>query len=73
MTEGRPNSEVPDEAAERARLLYWRELVQLKVDCEYVQRYRDLLARRMSQVAVARAIVSVGALGSWIAGLLSSG
>ncbi|HEY3910008.1 MAG TPA: hypothetical protein VGM07_08965 [Stellaceae bacterium] len=64
------DSQVPDDqAAERARSLYWRELVQLKVDCEYVQRYRDLLARRMSQVAVGRAIVSVGALGSWIAGL----
>jgi hypothetical protein len=69
MVEGRPDTEVPDDGGERARSLYWRELVQLKVDCEYVQRYRDLVARRMSQVAVARAIVSVGALGSWIAGL----
>jgi hypothetical protein len=64
-----PDSRDGGNAEERARSLYWRELVQLKVDCEYTQRYRDLLSRRLTQFAVARAGVSVGALGSWVAGL----
>ena len=57
------------DGAERARALFWRELVQLKIDAEYIQRYRDRLTRYLTWVDVARAVVSVGALGSWIAGL----
>jgi hypothetical protein len=36
-----PNPEPQFDAEERARALYWRELVQLKIDAEYIQRYRD--------------------------------
>jgi hypothetical protein len=43
-------------------------LVQLKVDCEYTQLYRDHLNERLTIFAVARAVVSVGALGAWISG-----
>jgi hypothetical protein len=60
---------LPTAEGDRARALYWRELVQLKVDCEYTQRYRDRLANILSWLAVGRAIVSVAALGSWVGGL----
>lgn len=49
----------------RLQDLYWRELVQLKVDCEYVRRYRDSLNSVLTWFAVIRAVVSVGALGAW--------
>ncbi len=62
--------EEPDlDGIPHARNLYWRALVQLKVDCEYIQRYRNQVASDLSRYAVARAIVSAGALGSWFAGL----
>ncbi len=51
----------------RQQALYWTELVQLKVDCEYVRRYRDSLGAWITRFAVIRAIVSVGALGTWAA------
>jgi hypothetical protein len=57
------------DAEERARALYWRALVQLKVDAEYTLLYRDHLAELLTWFEVGRAIVSVGALGSWVAGL----
>ena len=47
-----------------ARALYWRALVQLKVDCEYTQRYRDRVAKELTWFAAGRAIVSVGAVKS---------
>ena len=68
MSEDADSQQSPD-AEERARVLYWRELIQLKIDSEYTQRYRDHLAGLLTWLEVARAIVSVGALGSWIAGL----
>lgn len=59
----------PSEADERARSLYWGELVQLKNATEYVQRYRQRLETILTWFDIARAVISVGALGSWIAGL----
>jgi hypothetical protein len=53
----------------RAYGLYWIELVQLKVDTVYVERYRDWLTAWLSRFAIGRAIVSVGALSSWFAGI----
>jgi hypothetical protein len=53
----------------RAYDLYWIELVQIKVDTVYVERYRDWLTSWLSWFAIGRAIVSVGALGSWFAGV----
>jgi len=57
------------DADERARALYWGELVQLKHEAEYVRRYRDRLAAILTWIDVGRAVISVGALGSWVGGL----
>jgi hypothetical protein len=51
----------------RQQALYWTELVDLKVACEYVRFYRDNLAATMTRFAVVRAVVSVSALGAWAA------
>jgi hypothetical protein len=51
----------------RLQDLYWAELVQLKVSCEYIRRYRDSLGVWMTRFAVIRAVVSVSALGTWAA------
>jgi hypothetical protein len=51
----------------RQQALYWAELVDLKVACEYVRRYRDSLAATQTRFAVIRAVVSVSALGTWAA------
>jgi hypothetical protein len=50
----------------RAQALYWAELVELKVGCEYARRYRDSISAALTRFAVARAVVSVSALGAWI-------
>jgi hypothetical protein len=50
----------------RAQALYWSELVELKVGCEYVRRYRDGLSAALTRFAVGRALVSVSALGAWV-------
>jgi hypothetical protein len=68
MSIGTEPDESDNDGIPHARHLYWRALVQLKVDCEYIQRYRDQVAAVLSWYAIARAIVSVGALGSWFAG-----
>jgi hypothetical protein len=54
---------------ERARALYWNELVQLKHEAEYVRRYRDRLDAILTWFDIGRAVISVGALGSWVGGL----
>ena len=51
----------------RLQVLYWAELVQLKVSCEYIRRYRDSLGAWVTGFAVFRAVVSVSALGTWAA------
>ncbi len=51
----------------RLQTLYWAELVQLKVSCEYIRRYRDTLGAWVTRFAVFRAVVSVSALGTWAA------
>jgi hypothetical protein len=51
----------------RLQALYWAELVQLKVSCEYIRRYRDSLGAWVTRFAVIRAVVSVSALGTWAA------
>jgi hypothetical protein len=51
----------------RLQNLYWVELVQLKVSCEYIRRYRNTLGTWMTRFAVIRAIVSLSALGTWAA------
>lgn len=49
----------------RQQALYWNELVQLKVDCGYIRRYRDRLAATVTRFTLIRAVVSVSALGTW--------
>jgi len=49
----------------RQQALYWAEVVQLKVDCGYIRRYRDSLAATVTRYTVIRAVVSVSALGTW--------
>jgi hypothetical protein len=56
-------------AFNRAYGLYWIELVQLKIDTVYVEQYRDRLTTWLSWFSIGRAVVSVGALGSWFAGI----
>jgi hypothetical protein len=51
----------------RLQDLYWTELVQLKVECEYTRRYRNSLGAWITRFAVIRAVVSVSALGTWAA------
>jgi hypothetical protein len=51
----------------RLQDLYWREIVHLKVECEYMRRYRDSLTAWITRFAVIRAVVSVSALGTWAA------
>jgi hypothetical protein len=51
----------------RQQTLYWNELVDLKVACEYTRRYRDSLAAAITRFAIIRATVSVSALGTWAA------
>lgn len=46
--------------AHRQQDLYWKELVQLKVRCEYMRRYRAVLAGWVTRLATLRAIASSG-------------
>ncbi len=45
--------------------LYWKQLVQLKVECEYVRLYQNGTGWWVQTVAVCRAAASVGAIGAW--------
>lgn len=49
----------------RQQDLYFNELFQLGVQCRYVRRYRDLLARRVRWLEILRAIASSGAIATW--------
>lgn len=49
----------------RQQDLYFNELFQLKVQCEYIRRYRDLLARRVTLYSVIRAVASSGSIAGW--------
>ncbi len=49
----------------RQQTLYWNELVQLRIDCGYIRRYRDSLTATVTRFTVIRAVVSVTALGTW--------
>jgi hypothetical protein len=62
-------AETPDvsEAPEhRQQQLYFRELFQLKVQCEYVRRYRDRLSSWVTRFAVLRAVASSGSIAGWV-------
>jgi hypothetical protein len=58
------------EAAEapehRQQQLYFRELFQLKVRCEYTRRYRDTLSTWVTRFAILRAVASSGSIAGWV-------
>ena len=54
-----------EEAAHRQQDLYFNELFQLKVACEYMRLYRNGLARWATRFAALRAIASSGAIATW--------
>ena len=49
----------------RQQNLYWNQLVELKVACEYIRRYRDRLSRWVHGFAVLRAVASSGGIAGW--------
>jgi hypothetical protein len=52
-------------AAHRQQDLYFNELFQLAVQCRYMRRYRNILARRVRQLEILRAVASNGAIVTW--------
>jgi hypothetical protein len=54
-----------EQADHRQQDLYFNELFQLKVACEYMRLYRNDLARWVTRFATLRAIASSGAIATW--------
>jgi len=54
-----------EEAAHRQQDLYFNELFQLKVACEYIRLYRNHLTSWVTRFAFVRAFASCGAIGTW--------
>jgi hypothetical protein len=52
-------------AGHRQQNLYFNELFQLKIQCEYMRRYRNLLAGRVRRLEILRAVASNGAIVTW--------
>jgi hypothetical protein len=52
-------------ATHRQQDLYWTELVELKIACEYMRRYRNSLARWVTGFNALRAVASSGAIATW--------
>jgi hypothetical protein len=52
-------------ASHRQQDLYFNELFQLGVQCHYLRRYRDILARRVRRMEILRAVASNGAIATW--------
>jgi hypothetical protein len=55
-----------DVASHRQQDLYWKELFQLKIACEYLRRYRSILARWVTVFDALKAFTSSGAIGGWV-------
>ncbi len=55
------------ESGIRIQQLYWKQLIQLKVECEYVRRYQAVYRWWVTRIDVTKAVLSVGALGGWAA------
>jgi len=60
------------ESGIRIQQLYWKQLIQLKVECEYVRRYQAAYRWWVTRIDVAKAVLSVGALGAWAASQVPS-
>jgi hypothetical protein len=54
-----------EEFTHRQQNLYFQELFELKVACDYMRRYRERLATRVTQFDGLRAIASSGAIATW--------
>ena len=65
-TEPFETSDVSETAEHRQQELYFRELFQLKVRCEYIRRYRNILSAWMSRIAILRAVASSGSIAGWV-------
>ena len=52
-------------AAHRQQDLYFNELFQLKIGCEYIRLYRNDLERWVTRFSAVRAIASSGAIATW--------
>lgn len=50
----------------RQRLLYWRQLEQLKAACVCMRLYRNRLHRQVRSVEVIKAVASSGGVAGWI-------
>jgi hypothetical protein len=50
----------------RQQDLYFNELFQLKVQCEYIRRYRKILSAWVTRFAIVRAVASSGSIGGWV-------
>lgn len=61
MLRNTPSSETPS----RPQLLYWNQLVRVKVGAEYIQLYRDVIGRRIWWFDLLRALASSGAIAAW--------
>lgn len=60
---GEDVSEAPEH---RQQQLYFRELFQLKVRCEYTRCYRNILSAWVTRIAILRAIASSGSIAGWV-------
>lgn len=54
-----------DVLGHRQQDLYFKELFQLKVHCEYIRRYRDALSKKVTAFAILRAVASSGGIAGW--------
>ena len=54
-----------DATSHRQQDLYFNELFQLGVQCHYMRRYRNILARRVRRLEILRAVASSGAIATW--------
>jgi len=50
----------------RQQDLYWKQLVELKVDAVCIRLHRNELARRLQAVNLIKAIASSAGIGSWV-------
>src|SRR5579862_5907476 len=61
------NPAVPAEAVDhRQQELYFTELWQLKVQCEYIRRYHGVLSWRVRAFGILRAVASSAGIGGWV-------
>jgi hypothetical protein len=60
-----PENTEGETAPHRQQDIYFNELFQLKIACEYMRRYRNRLAKWTARLTVLRAVASNGAIATW--------